>query len=156
MKKILIILILLFFPIIVNAKVYWEEPYKNYQLIGTNLIINNVKIRYVEELENDTVCGIAMGGNGIAYLIQISLSNDCIDNIEEYFIHEFLHIYDYQNKVSHIAKNWDTINGYDYNSEKFAYWGSYYYTRPTWLVLNHPKMYKKLDNYFKRYKILYE
>lgn len=99
MKKlilILIFLILLFSPIIVKAKVLSEEPYQDYKIAGTALWIKNVKVRYVDKMREEYICGEAMGGGGIAYLITLSVSKNCKSDLKLNAMHELLHIYDFQ------------------------------------------------------------
>ena len=157
MKKFLIIILLLF-PITINANtLYWEEPYQDYNIIGTTMIIKNVKIWYVDEIKgNKNACGQASGGGNVAYLIQLSVSDECLKNIDEYFVHELLHIYDTQNKITEKTRIFGELPALGEITEireKFAYWGSYYFTRPTWLILNYRNEYKILNNYFEKYKI---
>jgi len=156
MKKLIIILTLLLLPISAMAEVYWEEPYKNYEIIGTSIRIDNVRIWYVDKIAgNKNACGVASGGGNVVYLIQLSISDECLENIDEYFVHEMLHIWDTQNDITKrylMFNDLPAVNGEISIREKFAYWGSYYFTRPTWLVLNHKNEFKILDKFFNMYK----
>ena len=158
MKKLIAILILLLLPISAMAEVYWEEPYRNYNIIGTTMNINNVRIWYVDEIAgHPNSCGVASGGGNVRYLIQLSVDDECLENIDEYFVHELLHIFDSQNEITKRYALFNDLPAIEVDDgdtirEKFAYWGSYYFTRPTWLVLNHKNEFKILDKFFNKYK----
>ena len=158
MKKILTtILICLLLPTMTMAEVYWEEPYANYNIIGTTIIIDNVKVRYVDEIPgHPNACGVVSDGGNAAYPIQMSVSNECLENIDVYFVHELLHIFDTQNDITKrylMFNDLPAFKGEDSIREKFAYWGSFYLVQPTWLVINYPNEFKKLDKFFENYKI---
>lgn len=143
MKKLLIILAILLIPQITQAQTLFELDFTDWTLENTNLTIKDTQIRVVDKIR-DGVCGTARGGGGIAYLITLSASNECIDNFEDNITHEFIHIYDRQNNLSE-QTNFPCINGYCNNKkEQFAYWYVEYYNNKDRIQVFNPQIY----NYF--------